>query len=528
MPARGSASDFLPGRPALLAVSVLAVLAGVGAHLPMFVMSAPSFRMASMPADALMLAGMAAIVLGGIGTLFALLPPRMPARSARAARIDLRPIDEAPLTISHWLLGIVVMLALIVDVMKPATLGFVVPGMGDEYGLTRDEVALFPLAALIGTTVGSVVWGFLADRLGRRGSILLAAVWFIGTSICGTMPTFAWNVVMCFLMGVAAGGLLPIAYTLMAETMPRRHRGWMLVLVGGVGTAGGYWAAAANAALVEPLLSWRGLWFAGVPTGLSLILLNRLLPESPRFLARIGREAEAKAILARFGVELRMEAPASAAAAPRPPQRRARYGLISAGMFACALGWGLANFGFLLWLPQDLGQSGIDRETIRGVLGLSAAVSFPAYLGVAWLYGAWSSRGTLFACTLVEAAVLLVFALSGESILHVAWALVPLITVLLAASAGVIATLVPYASEVFPGGIRAPGTGFVAAASKFGGVIGVVVGASHVTGMGVGAAVAAVPLLVAAIVLPRVLVETRGRALEQIGTVTAAPAREPG
>ena len=69
MPIRGPASDFLPGRPALLAFGALAVLAGVGAHLPMFVMSAPSFRMASMPTDVLMLAGMAAIVLGSTSDL---------------------------------------------------------------------------------------------------------------------------------------------------------------------------------------------------------------------------------------------------------------------------------------------------------------------------------------------------------------------------------------------------------------------------------------------------------------------------
>ena len=49
---------------------------------------------------------------------------------------------------------------------------------------------------------------------------------------------------MCFLMGAAAGGMLPVAYALLAEIMPTKHRGWCLVLVGGIGAVGGYLASA--------------------------------------------------------------------------------------------------------------------------------------------------------------------------------------------------------------------------------------------------------------------------------------------
>lgn len=47
------------------------------------------------------------------------------------------------------------------------------------------------------------------------------------------MPGFAWNLVMCFLMGIGAGGMLPITFALIAETVPARHRGWLMVLIGG-------------------------------------------------------------------------------------------------------------------------------------------------------------------------------------------------------------------------------------------------------------------------------------------------------
>ena len=157
------------------------------------------------------------------------------------------------------------------------------------------------MVALTGTTVGSFIWGALADIYGRRASILLAAVMFVGTSICGAMPSFAWNVFMCFMMGLAAGGMLPVANALLAEIMPTKHRGWCLVLLGGIGTIGGYFATSELSALLQPHFGWRIMWLVGFPTGLILIALSPLLPESARFLIEMGRVEEARETLARYG-----------------------------------------------------------------------------------------------------------------------------------------------------------------------------------------------------------------------------------
>ena len=81
-------------------------------------------------------------------------------------------------------------------------------------------------------------------------------------------------------MGAGAGGMLPVAYALMAETMPTRHRGWVLVLVGGLGAVGGYFAASGASALLVPTYSWRILWLLNLPTGLALVLMGGLIPES--------------------------------------------------------------------------------------------------------------------------------------------------------------------------------------------------------------------------------------------------------
>ena len=191
--------------------------------------------------------------------------------------------------------------ALVIDVMKPASLGFTVPGMIKEYHASHAHASLVPFFALIGTMTGSVLWGVLADLYGRKASILLSAVVFIGTSICGAMPSLNWNIGMCFLMGLGAGGMLPVAYALMAETMPSKHRGWALVLLGGLGAVGGYFAASGFSATLVPILSWRILWLLNLPTGLILLCLGRFIPESAKFLLARGRNAEAHAVMARFG-----------------------------------------------------------------------------------------------------------------------------------------------------------------------------------------------------------------------------------
>ena len=139
-------------------------------------------------------------------------------------------VGQAPIGGAHLALLAVMAVAVTIDVMKPTTLAFVVPGMAEEYGLKSPlnpqgqvPVALFPLCALVGMVLGSAGWGWLGDRIGRRASILLAGVMFIATSVCGAMPAFGWNLLMCFLMGAAVGGMLPIAFALLAETIPARH-----------------------------------------------------------------------------------------------------------------------------------------------------------------------------------------------------------------------------------------------------------------------------------------------------------------
>ncbi|WP_313886985.1 MFS transporter [Salinispora arenicola] len=233
-----------------------------------------------------MLIGMLLLLVGFLVAAQSLFRGTRP--STGIAGIGVESIEHGRLRPIYWATAAVLTVALVVDVMKPLTLGFVLPGMGQEYDMPLEAVTILPLVALTGTAVGSVVWGLLGDRFGRRSALLLATLLFIATSACGAMPSFEWNLVMCFVMGSSAGGLLPpLVFTLVAELTPRRHRGWVAVTVGSIGGLGGYLAASEAAHLLEPSLTWRALWLIGLPTGL-LLVLAPLAPESPLFLLRAG------------------------------------------------------------------------------------------------------------------------------------------------------------------------------------------------------------------------------------------------
>ena len=444
------------------------VATGVGLHLPMFLMGRNThYRLAGMPMGTPMLIGMFLILLGIAAAAWGLLPG--PQSNPINYGTVLSP-EDAPLTKYHWIQVALVGVALVIDVMKAASLGFVTPGMRVEYGLNGPQIAVLPVVALMGTTVGSFIWGALADIYGRRASILLAAVMFVGTSICGCMPSFSWNVFMCFVMGLAAGGMLPVANALLAEIMPTRHRGWCLVLLGGIGTVGGFYATSELSALLQPEFGWRIMWLLGFPTGLILIGLSPLLPESARFLLEKGRFEEARETLSRYGAVITSGRPEPArrenAIAKARPQGRLGLGI---ALTLVALAWGFVNFGVLLWLPGSLIAEGRSGSLASALIAKSALIAVPTVVVTTWLYSLWSTRWVLILAIGITTLGLFATLFRGA----VPFLANPLISVslLVVGTGAVISILMPYAAENFPVRNRGRATGWVAGCSKVGGVI---------------------------------------------------------
>jgi putative MFS transporter len=499
-------------------LGVIAVTAGVVMHAPMVLMGRHNhFVLAGMPIGWDMIVGMVAIVAGIGIAAYSLLPRDLAAQLAASQDIVISPPEDAPLGPAHWMLMAVLVIALVIDIMKPATLGFVLPGMMSEYRVDKATISTFPFAALVGTVIGSIVWGIIADIYGRKATILLSAVMFVGTSICGAMPSLAWNVGMCFLMGVAAGGMLPVTYALLAEMMPSRHRGWALVLVGGLGAVGGYLAASSLSALLQPEFGWRIMWLLNLPTGLSLVLLGALVPESARFLLARGRREQARAVMERFGSKARHARPAEAVVllngSSVPLTGRAFVGKLLALSLA-AICYGLINFGLLLWLPADLVSKGFSVAVASRLLAESALIAFPTIFIAAFAYSAWSSKWSVagsIAITIVGllGVLQLEFAGAGSPVIPVA--------LLIIGTNALIAMLLPYAAESFPLRIRARTTGTVAACTKAGGMLAQMLAIlSLVPALGTVSLAIIVPTAAALLLVAWFGRETRGRDLRDL------------
>ncbi|MEX2457575.1 MAG: MFS transporter [Actinomycetota bacterium] len=508
----------------------LAVTAGVLLHIPMFVGAKDmGYQLVGMEPDGAMLGGMALLMVGIAATFYGLFPRLSEVSRGHVARFRVKALDDAPIKGTHVALLLVMAAAITIDVMKPTTLSFVVPGMSREYGLKSPlnpagmvPVAWLPLAGISGTVIGSFVWGWMGDRTGRRASILMAGVLFIATSICGSMPNYNWNFVMCFIMGLGVGGMLPITFALMAETIPARHRGWLMVLIGG-DVAGAYIITSWLASWLTPTFGWRILWLLGLPTGVILILLNRWIPESPRFLLANGRDDEARAVMERYGAAVVEEETSELQVEERVgggfgQLLRAPFGGLTLAIGLLGLGIGLVSFGFQLWIPTNLQELGFTEVTSDRILRDSALIGFPATFLVAWMYGFWSSKRTMILLALLTAAALAGFVIAGDSVATNKPLLYVLLIMPITGISSLLAVLLAYGSEVYPTRLRSKGTGLAAGASKLGGVliIGIVVAAIAVPSISGTALLGGVPLLLAALAVGLWGIETHRRRLEAI------------
>ncbi|MFL6110435.1 MAG: MFS transporter [Catenulispora sp.] len=509
---------------------ILTTTTGVVLQLPMYWMARDMhFHLAGMAMTWYMELGMVLLFVGVGLTVWSLYPRRVPDRAF--SRIMVRALDDTPISRAHVALLLVLAAAITIDVMKTTTLAFIAPGSAAEYGLRGPlnphahalPVALYPLAGISGTTIGSLVWGWLGDRIGRRASILVSAVIFVATSTCGTMPAYWMNLLTCFAMGIGVGGLLPITFALMSETIPKRHRGWLMVLIGS-DIAGAYiivsWLASTIAAPEH--YGWRMLWLIGLPSGLMLLLLNRWIPESPRFLLLHGRDEEARAVMNRYGAAVRegeseLAVERDLATGYRLLFSRSFLGL-TAAVLLLALSIGVTQYGFQQWMPSNLQKLGFSAVRSTSILRNAALIGFPFSLPIALLYGFWSTKKTVILVIAMLGASLGTFSLLGDHVADNPGLLYVLLVVPVWGISILNSVLGVYTAEVYPTVVRARGSGLSAGATKFGGVLilALVVVAVAAPSVRLTALYAVVPMALATVALILFGPETRHRQLESI------------
>ena len=415
------------------------------------------------------------------------------ARAANAIDVG-QLLDEGPFTAFQKIVVLLAALSIVMDGFDGQLIGFAIPVIIKEWGVTRGAFAPVVAAGLVGMAIGSACAGLFADRFGRRWAVI-GSVLVFGTATCaiGLAPDLLTIGCLRFVAGLGIGGALPTSTTTTAEFTPLRHR-TLAVTATIVCVPLGGMLAGLFASAVLPALGWRALFFicGSLPLILSLLLVLGL-PESPRFLVRrSARWAELSGLLARMSRTIPADATFSDRIEQRAEQRKGLAALFETGLARDTIAIWCAFFMCLLavysafsWLPTMLTSEGLDvAVAASGLTAYNMGGVFGA-LFCAVAIARFGSRWPLLACCIGATASALVIQQLGTKD-H---------TSLLIAGLGVHglfvnavqSTMFALCAYVYPTAVRATGTASALAFGRFGAILSAFAGAAVITSGGASA-----------------------------------------
>src|SRR5437660_2676881 len=201
----------------------------------------------------------------------------------------------------YKILLLVVFLGTAFDNMDQVTCSFILPMMRMEWNLNYIQGSYMPTAALVGTCVGVIFWGMIADRIGRQRALMYTILLF---SITNLIQTHSWSypqfTITCFFMGVGVGGEIPLAFTLLSEFMPAHLRTRTELVLGILAIVIGYAFAALSAHFLLPIAGWKSLFYVQALPAVLVVIVRFRFPESPRYLLAAGKEDEAWRVAAQI------------------------------------------------------------------------------------------------------------------------------------------------------------------------------------------------------------------------------------
>lgn len=360
------------------------------------------------------------------------------------------------------------------DAWDVALNGFLTPLLGSYWDLSQTERGLVATGNLIGMAVGAVVWGTIADRFGRKRAFAWTLLIFAVFSVLGAFsPNFEVFILLRFLAGFGLGGCIPVDYALVSEFSPRRIRGKVLSAMDG------WWPIGATicgvvATLLVPIdgdVRWRIMLLFMILPALLLFWVRRGIPESPIYLAKTGREAEARIVIddmvRRTGgrpQEYSIVADTAVKGFALTQLKEVwRYSpRITSASWLLFVSIMLLYYAALSWMPSILREEGYDDfaafagttlMTAVGILGVALSAYLVEVVGRKWVIGI---SGPLAGGALVLFAVMLDV---GTGVL-----------VWLAVFGFVIQVAIPvlycYVSELYPTPLRASGFGYASSVSR--------------------------------------------------------------
>jgi len=297
-------------------------------------------------------------------------------------------LAEAQVGPLHLQLGAIMALLTFFDGYDTFNPAYVIHYVMGPWGLAPARAGLLVSSGLVGFLIGAAVHGLVADRYGRRvtllGGLWITSIFTLATPIFGN--SFVSFVLVRMLTGVGLGVLLPLATTYINELAPRRLANTFSLWGVALGWAAGGTFAGIVGVFLTPTFGWQVLYWIGSLSIPITILLHFVLPESVKFLAARGRIEEIKALLLRLcperaaiyaDAQLKIDKAhlreVSIAALLAPDYRRKTLTIWCAAFLSL-----FCIFGLTGWIPTVMMQRG---ETFAASFGFGALMQVMSFLG---------------------------------------------------------------------------------------------------------------------------------------------------
>jgi len=221
-------------------------------------------------------------------------------------------MDRLPWSRWHWLVVTALGITWLLDGLEVSIVASLGPMLtqATTLHLRESEVGLTASAYLAGSVVGAFVFAYLTDRQGRKKWFMITLLLYLTATVC---TAFSWNLASFmffrFLTGAGIGGEYAAINSAIDELIPARQRGHTDLAINGTWWLGSAAGALLTLLLLDPTifpeyLGWRLCFLLGAVLGIAIVLIRRLIPESPRWLMTHSRIEEAEVIVAHIEREV--------------------------------------------------------------------------------------------------------------------------------------------------------------------------------------------------------------------------------
>lgn len=375
-----------------------------------------------------------------------------------------------------------------------------------DLSMSKATAGLLSTLMLLASGIGGVLFGFLADRIGRKRSLMLSILTY---SVCSFASGLATSIVMLavfrFILGLGMGGEWNTGATLVAETWPGELRAKAISIVQS-SWAIGYALAALVAGIVLRYANWRVVFFVGILPALVTLWIQNRVPESELWRAHKLQAPDARRAGSLSNAEdsmLRLF---------RPPLVKCTFTLLLLNFFGMFAWWGMFT-----WIPPYLSLPVAQGGRGLGIIGTTALLvtlnlcgMFPGYASFGWVADHLGRRPSFMLYTFAAACLVPLYALArSPGMLLVAGTVTAFFGTGFFSGSGIIA------SEIFPTRVRARALGLTYnGARAMSSIAPFVIGrVGDVKGLNWAFYLCAIGFLLAG-VMATLLPETKGKVLE--------------